>query len=92
MIARVRDRTHRLMRNVCAGLASLIHSLAQRMAQLSLRRRLIAATSGADLLSSHPLATGNAAVALAAITAQADREHHTADGFLFVESACNRTG
>ena len=78
MIARVRDRTHRLMRHVCPGLASSILSLAQRMAQLSLRRRLIAATSGADLLLSHPLSTGNASVALSAITAQADREHHTA--------------
>ena len=36
--------------------------------------------SGADLLSSQPLSTGNAAVALSAITAQADREHHTALG------------
>ena len=50
------------------------------MAQLFLRRRLIAVPSGADLLSSQPLSTGNAAVALSAITAQADREHHTALG------------
>ena len=49
-IARVRDRTDRLMCHVYPRLASSMLSLAERMAQLSLRRRLIAATSGADLL------------------------------------------
>ena len=78
VIGRVRDRTYWLMRHVRLGLPAAIRSLAQQVAQLSLRRRLIATTSCADLLSPHSLPTGNGAVALSPITALADREHSTA--------------